>query len=181
MKKLLVTMFALAFVCVAPLAAMAGGHDDPGSAAGEAQAFQNLEITADQSAGVQNVDQYSITKTHQVDQVGIISGYGSLAGLENYGWNNGGLAGLVFGKLQVETIKTSSFDVTMAKVDAKIDTMSSGAMLAANAGASSVGDAVASAGNNANICQSQVHHYGTGGVGTQLVVASGFTNVQAGH
>lgn len=187
LKKLAIFVLGMSFALCSPLMAMANGNEGSPpsmpSVAGEAQAFQNSTATYDQSAGVQNINQFSVTRTLTKDCVITANGYGSISGLD-YGMGpygiGGGVAGLAFGQATLGKTQTVSCSVTFAKVDANINTMSGDTALTGNAGVSATGAASASAGNNNLVVQSQYLPYQQGGGGCQLSVASGYTNVTAG-
>lgn len=180
MKKFLLAILAavlllpgMSFACTTP-----GFCDFPiiplaGSA--EAQAFQNLDISYGQDAGVQKINQTSwkneVSTSYAID--GNI--YGSIHTSPDT---------LFFVGLDGSFVKTNTTTNSVTGVCATVYAMNGGVKMAADAGASAVSvgwsGAGASAGNNAIVNQFQTLNFGGMGYGTTAVTSTGFTNVKAG-
>lgn len=146
----------------------------PLSGSAEAQAFQHLDLSYGQDAGVQQIDQFTVTKTHTEKYEVDANVYGSIHTNPDT---------LFFVGVSGELIKSNIDSFSTAKVCADLNTMSGTISMAADAGvsAASTGFAGASsvAGNSGGLTQTQTLAYKQGGSGIQTATVYGYTGVSA--
>lgn len=162
---------AMSFACDT-----AGCYPQPAPLSGssEAQAFQHMDLSYGQDAGVQKIDQFTVTKTRTEKYEVDADVYGSIHVSPDT---------LFFVGLSGEIIKTNIDSFSTSKVCADLNTMSGTVSMAADAGvsAASTGFAGASsvAGNSGGVTQTQTLAYKQGGTGIQTASVYGYTGVSA--